>query len=300
MITSLLLPLRKTRPRTVLTPRRIKSVRETLRRKPQRSGRKVDKGCNVSHMSIHRVLSSPLYWATQGTKETSAPFGAVKARPTENWAHRELGSWRTEPLEKWAPTEQFQFSWQAFAAILFLSLASLTSVASSGDHEPLFFWGGGARIVWARPDLCPPHEFSLGPERPVGPVTRGSNSGDPTSVNPVLQVPHPASISARDWPESSRWYWWWYHETEHFPSSPASPLMLYVDKKLFTFQAIHNIQNNRVWAAKSQATPVEVRTATRVQGMATIKMQGGVISDEDGHKSLLTVLGCQGESEQLR
>lgn len=67
--------------------------------------------------------------------------------------------------------------------------------------------------------------------------------------------------------------------------SASMPPVVWSDEKLFTVQAIHNSQNDRVYGKNLQEIPVETRTAFRRQKPASIMVWAAVTSD--GHKSPL-------------
>ena len=65
----------------------------------------------------------------------------------------------------------------------------------------------------------------------------------------------------------------------------TQPTVLWTDEKLFTVQAIHNSQNDRVWTKNRDSVPVENRTSFRRQKPASVMVWAGVTSS--GQKSPL-------------
>lgn len=61
--------------------------------------------------------------------------------------------------------------------------------------------------------------------------------------------------------------------------SGTAPPVLWTDEKLFTVQAIHNHQNDRVLARDKEDIPVEERTAFRRQKPDSVMVWGGVTTD---------------------
>lgn len=57
------------------------------------------------------------------------------------------------------------------------------------------------------------------------------------------------------------------------------PPVLWTDEKLFTVQAIHNAQNDRVLAKKKEDIPVELQTAFRRQKPPSVMVWAGVTTD---------------------
>ena len=68
-------------------------------------------------------------------------------------------------------------------------------------------------------------------------------------------------------------------------SDDTQPTVLWTDEKLFTVQAIHNSQNDRVWTKNKDSVSVEKRTSFRRQKPASVMVWGGVTSS--GQKSPL-------------
>ncbi len=68
-------------------------------------------------------------------------------------------------------------------------------------------------------------------------------------------------------------------------SAPHSPV-IWLDEKLFTVQAIHNVQNDRVYGKCLDSIPVEVRTTFCCQKPTYIMVWTAVTSD--GHRSPLS------------
>ena len=58
----------------------------------------------------------------------------------------------------------------------------------------------------------------------------------------------------------------------------TQPPVLWTDEKLFTVQAIHNTQNDRIWAKNKESIPVELRTSFRRQKPASVMVWAGVTS----------------------
>ena len=56
------------------------------------------------------------------------------------------------------------------------------------------------------------------------------------------------------------------------------PQVLWTDEKLFTVQAIHNSQNDRIWIESKDLVPFECRTSFRRQKPASVKVWAGVTS----------------------
>jgi len=65
----------------------------------------------------------------------------------------------------------------------------------------------------------------------------------------------------------------------------TQPTVLWTDEKLFTVQAIHNPQNDRIWTENKDSVPVERRTSFRRQKPASVMVWAGVTSS--GLKTLL-------------
>lgn len=63
-----------------------------------------------------------------------------------------------------------------------------------------------------------------------------------------------------------------------FKSGTQGPV-LFTDEKLFTVQAIHNAQNDRILAKNSKDIPVEVRATFRRQKPASVMVWAGVMTD---------------------
>ena len=63
------------------------------------------------------------------------------------------------------------------------------------------------------------------------------------------------------------------------------PTVLWTDEKLFTVQAVHNPQNDRVWGKTKESIPVELRTAFRRQKPSSVMVWAGVTLS--GMKTLL-------------
>ncbi len=57
------------------------------------------------------------------------------------------------------------------------------------------------------------------------------------------------------------------------------PPILWTDEKLFTVQAVHNHQNDRVLAGRKEDIPVELRTAFRRQKPPSVMVWAGVTTD---------------------
>ena len=65
----------------------------------------------------------------------------------------------------------------------------------------------------------------------------------------------------------------------------TQPMVLWTDEKLFTVQAVHNSQNDRVWGRSIAQIPVEQRTSFQRQKPASVMVWAGVTSG--GHKTPL-------------
>ena len=61
--------------------------------------------------------------------------------------------------------------------------------------------------------------------------------------------------------------------------SGTAPPVLWTDEKLFTVQAVHNNQNDRILAKSKEDIPVETRTAFRRQKPASVMVWAGVTTD---------------------
>ena len=59
----------------------------------------------------------------------------------------------------------------------------------------------------------------------------------------------------------------------------TQPTILWTDEKLFTIQAIHNPQNNRIWTKNKESVTVELRTSFRRQKPASVMVWAGVTSN---------------------
>ena len=59
----------------------------------------------------------------------------------------------------------------------------------------------------------------------------------------------------------------------------TQPTILWTDEKLFTIQAIHNPQNDRIWTKNKESVPVELRTSLRRQKPASVMVWAGVTSN---------------------
>ena len=55
--------------------------------------------------------------------------------------------------------------------------------------------------------------------------------------------------------------------------------ILWTDEKLFSIQAIHNPQNDRIWTKNKESVPVELRTSFRRQKPASVMVWAGVTSN---------------------
>ncbi|QQP37331.1 Putative DD37D maT transposase [Caligus rogercresseyi] len=62
-------------------------------------------------------------------------------------------------------------------------------------------------------------------------------------------------------------------------SQDRSPSVLLADEKIFTVQATHNSQNDRILTWKKEDIPVELRTAFRRQKPPSVMVWAGVTSD---------------------
>ena len=61
--------------------------------------------------------------------------------------------------------------------------------------------------------------------------------------------------------------------------------ILWTDEKLFTIQAIHNLQNDRIWTKNKESVPVELQTSSRRQKPTSVMVWAGVTSN--GLKTML-------------
>ena len=64
----------------------------------------------------------------------------------------------------------------------------------------------------------------------------------------------------------------------HHLQDCTQPPVLWTDKKLFTVQAIHNAQNDKVWARNVKDIPEECRISFRRQKLASVMVWAGVMS----------------------
>ncbi len=68
------------------------------------------------------------------------------------------------------------------------------------------------------------------------------------------------------------------HILQRLVSGSQLPV-LWTDEKLFTVQAIHNSQNDRILARDKSSIPIELRTAFRWQKLPSVMVWAGVASD---------------------